>query len=499
VSDLFRALAGGADRFVIIDTETTGVYDGDRIVEIAMVTVDLDGNVGEVWDTLVNPLRDVSASHIHGITASMVANAPTFEMVAGAVAVRLHGACVVAHNLMFDVRMLANEFQRCGGELVVSRGIDTYTESGCRLSQACATFGIDLTGAHQARTDALATAQLFLKLAETCDRGGPATAPLGFHRAGRVRRREDTAPVTLPEPPLIASVASQLPTDRLEVRQRQYLEMVGRAVADLHLDVSERAALAGFAVALHLSPAEVAQAHRRYVNELIDAVIDDDQVTDDEYDMVVRIASALGVDQESVEARAVPYRVVHVTTVLQRGVQVVFTGDHPQFLRDELKACAVSLGLVTAGAVSRTTGLVAAADVASTSGKALKARRYGIPIVSVDEFVRGRLGDTLSGLSTHPGGLKVVTCRDCLVTWTLPATSNANTTKRCEDCASLAAIRPTKPRNAKAGIVDVWAPPTIEWLTCRACAVVWPREVVRGRKPHLCNTCSPVSTPPAPY
>jgi DNA polymerase-3 subunit epsilon len=266
--------------------------------------------------------------------------------------------------------------------------------------------------------------------------------------------------------------------------------MVGRAIADLHLDANERVDLAVLADELQLLPAEVTQAHRRYVNELIDAVIDDDEVTNEEYDMVVRIASALGVDQASVEARVVPYRVVHVTTVLQRGVQVVFTGDHPQFLRDELKAFAASLGLVASGGVSKVTGLVAAADVATTSGKAMKARRYGIPVVSVDEFARARLGDTLSGLSTQPGGLKVVTCRDCLATWTVPATSSANTTRRCDDCALLAGSKATKPRHTKAKVVDIWAPPTIEWLTCRGCSVVWPREVVKGRKPHYCNTCS---------
>ena len=83
MSELLERLAGGADRFVVVDTETTGVYPSDRIVEVAIVTLDLDGNVVEVWDTLVNPMRDVSATHIHGITATMVRDAPTFEMIAG--------------------------------------------------------------------------------------------------------------------------------------------------------------------------------------------------------------------------------------------------------------------------------------------------------------------------------------------------------------------------------------------------------------------------------
>src|SRR5690606_31489249 len=105
-----RAIAGGADRVVVVDTETTGVYPSDRIVEIAMVTLSLDGELLDVWDTLVHPQRDVGASYVHGITPSMVANAPTFADVAGDVGVRLAGACVAAHNLPFDSRMLMAEY-----------------------------------------------------------------------------------------------------------------------------------------------------------------------------------------------------------------------------------------------------------------------------------------------------------------------------------------------------------------------------------------------------
>jgi DNA polymerase-3 subunit epsilon len=501
MSELLRSLAGGADRFVVVDTETTGVYPTDRIVEVAIVTMDLDGNVVEVWDTLVNPLRDVSASHIHGITATMVQGAPTFEAISGDVALRLHGACFVAHNIPFDTRMLMNEFRRVGEELVVVRGIDTYVESGCRLSQACSIFDIDLTGAHRARTDAWATSQLFLQLVSTCDRGAPIAAPLGLPRAGWVLRREDLAPARITEPPLITYLAAQIPLDGLEVRQQQYLELVARAIADLHLDVDERATLRTFADEYHLSEAQVAQAHRRYVNELVDAAIEDEQVTDDEYDSLVRVASALGVDQVSVEARIMSFRIEESLTVLKEGMEVVFTGGHPDYEREELLAYAASLGLVPSKGVSKTTGLVCAADAATTSGKATKARRYGIPVVSVDEFVRSRIGDVLAGSGEGQAGLKVVTCRDCLATWTVAATSSAYTFRRCDACAALAAKdQPSHKQRASrtATSDDPWGAPVIEWLTCRGCATVWHRQVTKGRKPHYCRECAGSSVPPVP-
>lgn len=79
MGDVLWACAGGADRFVAVDTETTGVYPADRVAEHAIVTLSYDGDAVEVLDTLSNPRRDVSSPHIHGITASMVRDAPKFD------------------------------------------------------------------------------------------------------------------------------------------------------------------------------------------------------------------------------------------------------------------------------------------------------------------------------------------------------------------------------------------------------------------------------------
>ena len=97
-------------RYVILDCETTGFGPGDRIIELAAVT--LDGKSLETideFDTLVNPQRDVGRTDIHGITASMVAAAPTFTEIAATVARLLDGAVPVAHNLPFDARLVRTE------------------------------------------------------------------------------------------------------------------------------------------------------------------------------------------------------------------------------------------------------------------------------------------------------------------------------------------------------------------------------------------------------
>ena len=68
----------------VVDFETTGLTPGvDRVVEVSVVRL----NPGEVpqlvLDSLVNPMRPVAATEIHGITDADVASAPTFKEIAG--------------------------------------------------------------------------------------------------------------------------------------------------------------------------------------------------------------------------------------------------------------------------------------------------------------------------------------------------------------------------------------------------------------------------------
>ena len=74
--------------------------------------------VVDEWTTLVNPERDVSAGHIHGITARDVYGAPRFaEVAASILADSLRGRVLVAHNLSFEAQFLMGEFARLGHDL----------------------------------------------------------------------------------------------------------------------------------------------------------------------------------------------------------------------------------------------------------------------------------------------------------------------------------------------------------------------------------------------
>ena len=70
------------------------------------------------------------------------------------------------------------------------------------------------------------------------------------------------------------------------------------------------------------------------------------------------------------------------------GMTFVITGDVHHFAnRNELKALIESLGGKTAGAVSKSTSYLINNDVASTSGKNKKAKEFGIPVISEDDFI----------------------------------------------------------------------------------------------------------------
>ncbi len=159
--------------FAVIDTETTGLSSsrGDRVLEIAVLRLDAEGVPQACYETLLNPRRSVGATHIHGITARDILDAPSFEEIAPDVLAMLSGCVLVAHNMEFDFGFLVSECQRAGlhpGDplrlctVQASRRI-LPTLFSHRLSVVCESLGIALASAHSAMEDCAATAQIFWK------------------------------------------------------------------------------------------------------------------------------------------------------------------------------------------------------------------------------------------------------------------------------------------------------------------------------------------------
>ncbi|KAF5454155.1 hypothetical protein F2P56_023840 [Juglans regia] len=180
-SDIQQKIAENKDladlvTVIVFDIETTGLSrEKERIIEIALQ--DLKGGENSTFQTLVNPQRHVSNSHIHHITTCKV-NRPDVPRMEDLIPVLLQyvrsrqkpGGYVlwVAHNARcFDVPFLFKEFSRCSTEvpldwlfvdtlplareMMKSKGLKV---SGVSLQALRESYKIPLVGsAHRAMSD----------------------------------------------------------------------------------------------------------------------------------------------------------------------------------------------------------------------------------------------------------------------------------------------------------------------------------------------------------
>ena len=104
-----------ANKFIILDTETTGleVQQGHRIIEIGAVLLNDRKKSEEHFHTYLNPSRliDEEASKVHGIMNEDLLDKPYFEEVAEEFLEFVNGSTLVIHNAAFDVGFLNNELK----------------------------------------------------------------------------------------------------------------------------------------------------------------------------------------------------------------------------------------------------------------------------------------------------------------------------------------------------------------------------------------------------
>jgi len=157
---------------VFLDLETTGVDPSkDRIVEISLVKVMPDGS-REVKTRRLNPEMHIpeEASAIHHIYDEDVADCPTFRAVAKSLRAYIEGCDFGGYNSnKFDIPVLVEEFLRVGldVDLRKSRFIDVqniFHKMEQRTLVAAYKFycGKDLTEAHSAEADTLATYEVLM-------------------------------------------------------------------------------------------------------------------------------------------------------------------------------------------------------------------------------------------------------------------------------------------------------------------------------------------------
>lgn len=175
-------------RYLAIDLELTGLDPKrDAILSIGFVPIDGQAIVhAGAGQLLVAPEVEVGQSaRIHGLTDDHLAAGVPLEEAIPVVLRALAGRTLVAHHAPLEVGFLSQACERLYGQPLIVRAIDTmhlqqrvlrvgfhgHVKSGTlRLQASRDRFGLPRYRSHEALTDAIAAAELFL--AQAADLGG---------------------------------------------------------------------------------------------------------------------------------------------------------------------------------------------------------------------------------------------------------------------------------------------------------------------------------------
>ncbi|MCF8362445.1 MAG: hypothetical protein K9G70_07460 [Prolixibacteraceae bacterium] len=409
--------------FAIVDLETTGFSPkrGDKIVEVGIITTDIQGNVIDKYETLINPNREVSASHIHKITAEMVKNAPYIEDVMDDIIFHLNNKTIVGHNLEFDLRFINHELSTYLKKNLAISGFCTMQLSkhlipdlpARRLETFCDYYDIAEPSAHTALGDCETTVELFniFKTSIIEELGMDEfvkhfTNPIMITEKASPNnicfKRKDAKQVKEYEANRLYNMIKRLPsnpTDSLPIQK--YLNLLDDILADRLITESELEMLKDFIYEFDLSQNQVIDIHNEQLRKLARVYLLDNILTQSEEKDLIKVADLLCVERETL------YKIIEFekakiakqqtpenknTNTDFSGKSVCFTGQLSSKIDGELierslaQKLAMERGLIIKSGVSKKLDYLITADPNSLSGKAKKARDYNVKIIAEPVF-----------------------------------------------------------------------------------------------------------------
>src|SRR5699024_4361831 len=160
---------------LVIDIETTGhsTKENDRMIEIGMAVIE-NGSVSDTYSTLINPNKSIPSfiTKLTGITDEHVQDKPQFNEKAMEIKKLIADSYIIAHNISFDIGFLNQEMHDAGYSGFNNPVLDTvelarvfYPQSpSYKLGRLSSYLGLEHENPHRALSDALVTAELFLKI-----------------------------------------------------------------------------------------------------------------------------------------------------------------------------------------------------------------------------------------------------------------------------------------------------------------------------------------------
>lgn len=167
---------GNPDKYIILDTETTGLEDTDEVVEICLI--DTSGKI--LFESLIKPTQEIpnGAIRIHGITDKMVEAAPKWNEVWDEIKSIMIDKTLLIFNSGFDISMIMQTCQKYDIK-TAQYNIDDSIKAKCLmniysnyvessrwigLQAACHWEGVEITQDHRAKGDCLMVLELIRKI-----------------------------------------------------------------------------------------------------------------------------------------------------------------------------------------------------------------------------------------------------------------------------------------------------------------------------------------------
>lgn len=158
---------------VVFDIETTGLeVSRCEIIEIGAVKLH-DGKKIETFETFVHPENPIpeEITNLTGITDEMVKDSPSAEKVIADFYKFCYNCTIIAYNIDFDYKFI-NQCGKKHGYIFDNKQIDALFMArsfipglkNFKLGTVCKKLGVSLENAHRAVHDAMATADVVIKL-----------------------------------------------------------------------------------------------------------------------------------------------------------------------------------------------------------------------------------------------------------------------------------------------------------------------------------------------
>jgi DNA polymerase-3 subunit epsilon len=269
--------------FAIIDVETSGLEPGSaRVIEIAIMLVDSNGEVEEEYATLINPGNgQVGPTFIHHISEEAVLSAPTFQEVAGDILKRIENRIIVAHHAAFEDKFFAAEFKRAGIKLPPLPALDTLWLArevvdlpNYKMQTVLQHYGVEEVDLHTALGDVRALNKVLPILINqgtsilypTAHSALPQIEPSGKQKTRVTNLRKG-------EKGWISSLLEKLPESGSSVTneiESDYLDLLAQVLSDGKIIGDEAKALSKLAGEAGLGRSQVVQLHESFIQQLRD-------------------------------------------------------------------------------------------------------------------------------------------------------------------------------------------------------------------------------------